>query len=151
MPKLLRRFREATSLAHAIPLTASRDHLANERTFHAWLRFSMSLSTTGVVLAQMSQIQRAVHPSREREFKYFVLGAPQACICQAAAIVVLLMGFIRFWKQERAMLNGFVRVSGWELWVAFGLLLLVRHCPMENELLTDTSRSSERSSGLCFS
>ena len=98
---------------------------ANERTFHAWLRFSMSLSSTGVVIAHMSQIQCTVHPNREREWKYYILGVPQGCICQGVAIIFVAIGAVRFFKQEQVMMRGRVRTNGWELWLAVGFLFVV--------------------------
>lgn len=95
----------ARSISHAsVP--------ANERTFHAWLRFSLSLSSTGVVIAQMSQIQRTIHPDREREWKYYILGIPQGCICQGIAIIFVAIGAARFFKQEQAIMSGRARING---------------------------------------
>ncbi len=143
MPNVLNKLGTAVQLAEDVPLEANRDHLgqcevyrsrdtsltpaANERTFHAWLRLSMGLSAMGVVIAQMSRIQHAVHPEpRKHPLKYYVLGVPQAAICQLLAIFVIVVAAIRFFKHERAIKQGRAHVGGWELMVTAGLILLVR-------------------------
>lgn len=73
----------------------------------------------------MSQIQRTVHPDREREWKYYNLGVPQGCICQGIAIIFVAIGAARFFKQEQAIMSGRARLNGWELWLAVGLLVVV--------------------------
>lgn len=128
--------------ADDVSLAANRDHLgwcirlrggetcltfvANERTFHAWLRLSMSLSATGVVIAQMSRIQQAVHPAREHEIKYYVLGVPQAVTCQLLAMFIIFVGACRFFKHESAIKRGQAHVGGWEVLLTAGLILAVR-------------------------
>ena len=79
---------------------------------HAYVRLSISFSAMGVVIAQMSRIQHTVHPERKHEFKYKVLGIPQAAVCQGIAIAVVFVGAYRFFKQEYAMLHGHARING---------------------------------------
>jgi uncharacterized membrane protein YidH (DUF202 family) len=105
--------------------------IANERTFHAWLRLSMSLSATGVVIAQMSKIQHAIHPDRKHEIKYYVLGVPQAAVCQLLAMVIIVIGACRFFKQEHAIKRGQAHSGGWEVLMTAGLILAVRWRTME--------------------
>jgi uncharacterized membrane protein YidH (DUF202 family) len=97
--------------------------VANETTFLTWFRFSMSLSSIGVVIAQTARIQHIVHPEREHEIKYSVLGVPQAAACQGAAIVVILIGAYRFFRQEKAMIRRKARIGGWELHLFFAVIL----------------------------
>jgi uncharacterized membrane protein YidH (DUF202 family) len=87
----------------------------------------MGLSVTGIVIAQMSQIQRAVHPGpRKHDFKFYILGVPQAAVCQLLAISIVVIAAFRFFKHERAIKNGQAHVGGWELLMAGGMVLLVR-------------------------
>lgn len=146
MPKQWRPLWEALYVAGSIPPEGFRDHTgktgnlqiagrtdhdsltlvpANETTFLSWLRFSMSLSSTGVIIAQMSQVQRAVHPDRERQWKYYILGVPQGCICQGVAILFVVIGALRFFRSEQALLRGRARTNGWDLWLAVCLLFVV--------------------------
>ena len=79
----------------------------------------------GVVIAQMSRIQRTVHPIREHEIKYYVLGVPQAAICQVIAIIVMAVAVFRFFKHERAIKRGKAHVGGWDLLFTGALIMLV--------------------------
>lgn len=73
----------------------------------------MALSVVSVIIAQLFRLEHAQNPSRV--FGYFILGIPLACVCIGAAIVVLLLGAYRFWRQQNAILRGKVRVGGWEI------------------------------------
>ncbi|EXJ88374.1 hypothetical protein A1O1_05304 [Capronia coronata CBS 617.96] len=98
-----------------IPLSANRDHLSNEQTFLAWLSLADGMAILGVVIAQMSRIQHYLHPNQENSLRYFVLGKPQACLCQGFACLFLLVGAYRFLRQQNAMNHGFAIVGGWEV------------------------------------
>lgn len=82
----------------------------------------------GLLIAQMSRIQHAVHPEREHDFKYNVLGIPQAALCQVMAVIIVCVGAYRFFKQEQVMLDGGARIKGWDLYAVIGLVLSV--CPL---------------------
>ncbi|KAF2217411.1 hypothetical protein CERZMDRAFT_12151, partial [Cercospora zeae-maydis SCOH1-5] len=75
-----------------VPHVDCRDHLANERTFLGYLRTSVSLSMTGVVVAQLWRLQHAPHP--DPVFGYFVLSIPIALLLQFAAMIVVLLGAV---------------------------------------------------------
>lgn len=66
-----------------------------------------------VIIAQLFKLQHTEAPNRT--FGFYVLGTPLACVCIAAAIVVLLLGSYRFWRQQNAILRGKVHAGGWEL------------------------------------
>lgn len=86
----------------------------------------MALSAMGVIIAQMSRIQHAVHPHRKHDFKYLVLGVPQASVCQLLATLVIVVAALRFFKHERAIKRGQAHVGGWDLMLIAGVLLAVR-------------------------
>ncbi|THY32061.1 hypothetical protein D6D01_02696 [Aureobasidium pullulans] len=110
-----------------VPHAECRDHLdtANERTFLAYQRTSLALSMLGIVTAQLFSLQHSQHP--DPVFGYHALGRPLAALFQSAAIVVILIGGHRFWRQQMNMARGRVWAGGWEIWsiMAFMLLLLV--------------------------
>ncbi|KAI4756208.1 hypothetical protein E4T52_11691 [Aureobasidium sp. EXF-3400] len=110
-----------------VPHATCRDHLANERTFLAYQRTSLALSMLGIVTAQLFSLQRSVDPEHDPIFGYHTLGKPLAGLFQSAAIVVILIGGHRFWRQQMNMARGKVWAGGWEIWsiMAFMLLLLV--------------------------
>lgn len=68
--------------------TAARDHLANERTFLAWLRTSLGLASLGITILQLQKL---------KGYKTKMDKAVGLCfIC--AAIVTLLIGTLRFFS-----------------------------------------------------
>jgi uncharacterized membrane protein YidH (DUF202 family) len=96
-----------------VETTASRDHLANERTFLAWVRTSLALSMMGVVTTQLFTLQASHVPNMNLSF--FSLGEPLGCVCQGAALVNVLIGAYRFWYQQSAMVKGLATGGGYDL------------------------------------
>ncbi|KAH0368390.1 hypothetical protein KCU65_g4012, partial [Aureobasidium melanogenum] len=108
-----------------VPHADCRDHLANERTFLAYQRTSLALSMLGIVTAQLFSLQRSPDPENDPVFGYHTLGKPLAGLFQSAAIVVILIGGHRFWRQQMNMARGKVWAGGWEIWTIMGFMLLV--------------------------
>jgi uncharacterized membrane protein YidH (DUF202 family) len=102
---------------------ASRDHLANERTFLAWLRTSLALSMTGIFTTQSFVVQS---DNRDMALSLFVLGIPLSSVCQAAALVNVIAGAFRFWRHQSAMTKGKACSGGWEVLLVAGMITLVR-------------------------
>ncbi|KAH6637972.1 hypothetical protein C7974DRAFT_151644 [Boeremia exigua] len=104
---------------------AHRDHLALERTFLGYLRTSLILVMTGVITAQLFRIQRSAHPNPVIGF--YVVGEPLSVAFIGMAIFVLLVGAIRFWRLQSALVRGKALAGGWEIAVimAMSALLLV--------------------------
>lgn len=102
------------------PLTSRK---ANERTFLGYLRTSLALSMVGVAIAQLYRLQHS--PSPNLVYGYYVLGKPIACIFHASALGVILVGAVRFFRQQSAMSVGKVHSRGWEVLVVFGWVFLV--------------------------
>lgn len=96
---------------------------ALERTFLAYLRTSLALAMTGVIIAQLFRLQHSVNPNPEIGF--YVIGVPLAASFIALGVVVLLIGAFRFWRQQRAMLRGKVHAGGWELTAIMMLTIVV--------------------------
>ncbi|KAL6716030.1 hypothetical protein ACLMJK_006992 [Lecanora helva] len=92
---------------------ALRDHLALERTYLGYMRTSLAITMLAVIIAQLFRLQHTSTPNKSLGF--FVISTPLACICIAAAILVLLLGSYRFWRQQNAMLRGKVHAGGWEI------------------------------------
>ncbi|KAF2200193.1 hypothetical protein GQ43DRAFT_374412 [Delitschia confertaspora ATCC 74209] len=100
-----------------------RDHLALERTFLAYLRTSLAFAMTGVVVAQLFRLQHALTPNLK--FGYFILGIPLSASFICAAILVLLLGAYRFWRQQSALVRGRCYAGGWEIVVILGISLVL--------------------------
>lgn len=71
----------------------------------------------GVVISQLFRLQ----PQDDR-LKFYAIGIPLAVTCHGVAILVALLGALRFWRQQGAISVGKVHAGGWEL-IAVGLLL----------------------------
>ncbi|ERF70262.1 hypothetical protein EPUS_00450 [Endocarpon pusillum Z07020] len=102
---------------------AFRDHLANERTFLAWLRTSLALSMIGIFTTQLFILQAGHLPHMNLSF--FVLGVPLGSLCQAAALINIIIGAYRFWRLQRGMVKGQACAGGWELFLIGGLVTLI--------------------------
>lgn len=105
-----------------------RNHLANERTFLSWLRTSLALSMIGVFTTQLFILQAGHLPHMNLSF--FVLGVPLGSLCQAAALINIIIGAYRFWRLQNAMLKGQACAGGWELFLVGGLVALVSARPL---------------------
>jgi uncharacterized membrane protein YidH (DUF202 family) len=110
----------------------SRDHLANERTFLAWLRTSMALSMTGIFTTQIFVVQS--HDSPHTNLSFFALGIPLSSVCQVAALVNVIAGAFRFWRHQAAMTNGKACSGGWEVLLIGGLVTLVSTIQIEGHV-----------------
>ncbi|KAI6826235.1 hypothetical protein KC340_g10362 [Hortaea werneckii] len=107
----------------SIPHVDCRDHLANERTYLGYLRTSLALSMVGVIISQLYRLQHS--PSPDPVYGYYALGKPIASIFHASALGVVLVGAVRFFRQQSAMSIGKVHAGGWEVLVICGWVLLL--------------------------
>ena len=107
-----------------VPHEACRDHLANERTFLGYLRTSQVCSMMGVFIAQFFRMQHSAAPNPVLGF--YVIGIPLSAILQLFAILVLLIGSLRFFKLQKTMALGRIISGGWEVLVVGGSSIVVR-------------------------
>ncbi|EUC32366.1 hypothetical protein COCCADRAFT_37672 [Bipolaris zeicola 26-R-13] len=97
-----------------------RDHLALERTFLGYLRTSLLLVVTGVIIAQLFRLQHSPHP--QPHFGFYKIGKPLSATFICMGIVVVLVGAIRFWRLQNALMRGKAIAAGWEVNVVMGLV-----------------------------
>ncbi|KAI8939860.1 hypothetical protein NX059_003594 [Plenodomus lindquistii] len=102
---------------------AYRDHLALERTFLGYLRTSLILVMTGVLIAQLFHLQHS--PTPNGNYGFHVIGRPLSAVFIGMAIVVLLIGAVRFWRIQRLLLGGKTLTGGWEVLAVMGLSVLL--------------------------
>lgn len=86
---------------------------ANERTFLGYLRTSLALSMLGAIIAQLYRLQHSQHPNPV--FGFYVLSKPLCGILQCCALGFVLLGCIRYFRQQSAMARGKVFAGGWEV------------------------------------
>ena len=99
-------------------------HTANERTFLGYLRTGQAFSMTGIFIAQLMRLQNSPTPSRG--VSSFDVGIPLSSICQLMAIIITLVGAIRFLKLQKRMALGWAISGGWEIILIWGLSFAVR-------------------------
>lgn len=78
---------------------------------------------TGVIIAQLFRIQRALNPNPTIGF--YVIGRPLSVTFIGMAIFVLLVGAIRFLRLQNALVRGKALMGGWEIFVIMALSALV--------------------------
>ncbi|KAF2421000.1 hypothetical protein EJ08DRAFT_597951 [Tothia fuscella] len=96
-----------------VDVKGRRDHLALERTFLGYIRTSLAFSMLGVLITQLFRLQHTYFP--DETFGFYVVGIPLGTIFIFAAIVIVLIGAFRFWRQQSAMGRGKVWAGGWEI------------------------------------
>jgi uncharacterized membrane protein YidH (DUF202 family) len=101
------------------PLTMG---LALERTFLGYLRTSLILVMTGILIAQLFHLQHSSTPNPH--FGFYKVGKPLAATFICMAIVVVLLGAVRFWRLQRALVRGKAIAGGWEV----GLVMVLTGC-----------------------
>ena len=82
-----------------------------------------------VLIAQLFRLQHTENPNKT--LGYFVIGVPLACVFIVAALIVLLLGTYRFWRQQNAILRGKVHAGGWEI-NAIGVTVFMVRRPSTN-------------------
>lgn len=82
----------------------------------------------GVVTAQLFRLQRQIMP--DAGIGYFLLGVPLAVTCIICAVLLVLLGGYRFWRQQQALVRGKIYAGGWEvkLIVITGFMVNVWQC-----------------------
>ncbi|KAL1927915.1 hypothetical protein VTP01DRAFT_3320 [Rhizomucor pusillus] len=91
--------------------SVARDHLANERTFLAWLRTSMALITVGV--AAVTAITQLYHlaPGDTSGIDHRRVGRSIGAIFVTFSILFLYFGNARYFHAQNAMTKGYFPAS----------------------------------------
>jgi uncharacterized membrane protein YidH (DUF202 family) len=85
----------------------ARDHLANERTFLAWLRSSLSMITVGVAITQLFRLQTGSSGSSGGSVnKVTELGRPLGGSFVALGILFLWLGASRYFHSQNVLSYG---------------------------------------------
>ena len=87
---------------------------ALERTFLSYIRTSVILSMQGVLIAQLFRLQRSIS-QEQSELTYFEVAIPLSVACHCVALLVVVIGAFRFWRQQSSIVSGTVHAGGWEL------------------------------------
>jgi uncharacterized membrane protein YidH (DUF202 family) len=84
-----------------VPLSAARDHLANERVFLAYIRTGSALSNFAVLILQLYRLKHQNPP--KGKLSDHDLGIPFATTTLLIALAITLAGSWRFFASEKAM------------------------------------------------
>ncbi|KAN0072470.1 hypothetical protein V8E54_009399, partial [Elaphomyces granulatus] len=84
---------------------------ALERTFLSYIRTSAAFSMQGVVVAQLFRL----HEIQTSRFNFYSVGIPLSVASHSCAILIALMGALRFWRQQNAIARGKIHSGGWEV------------------------------------
>ncbi|KAA8892924.1 hypothetical protein FN846DRAFT_788622 [Sphaerosporella brunnea] len=96
-----------------VPGSSARDHLALERTYLSYHRTAMALSLMSVIVMQLQVLQHSPNP--DYTFGFYILGKPLAAALVSCAICVSLLGFVRWWRWQNALVRGRALCGGWEV------------------------------------
>ncbi len=77
----------------------------------------------GVFIAQLMRLNHA--PTPDPKIGFFIFSVPLASACQILAIVLTIIGSIRFLKYQKYMALGSALAGGWEVSVVGILTLMV--------------------------
>src|ERR1700760_3087467 len=90
---------------------------------------------TGIVVAQLLRLNTGGSGGSDQT----VGGVPLAAAFISGSIVVVLVGAIRFWRQQTAMAKGRIFAGGWEMMAIYGLMVAVRRVPLCDKLMRSNS------------
>lgn len=101
--------------------SVARDHMANERTFLAWLRTSLAFITIGIGVTQLARLERKsalvhvidgyVNLDGQVNSAILKMGKPLGLIFIILGIVTLIFGFIRFFKVQAMLTKNYYPAS----------------------------------------
>lgn len=112
--------------------SGASDHLANERTFLAWIRTSIAMMGFGFVIVKFAlfirQISAVLHQTNISAGKGF--SAIVGVIMVAFGAVIAALAFVRYRQVEKQLNNGSYLSSQWltmavTIFIIIGSLLLV--------------------------
>ncbi|KAI5969652.1 hypothetical protein CANMA_001315 [Candida margitis] len=116
--------------------SVARDHMANERTFLAWLRTSLAFITIGIGVTQLFRLEKPgtrVHTSdriielasdhKSDDLKRY--GKPLGSIFIILGILTLIMGFRRYFHVQRLLTESYYPAARLGIGVLLFLILSV--------------------------
>ncbi|KAI9850505.1 MAG: hypothetical protein M1838_005569 [Thelocarpon superellum] len=90
--------------------SVARDHLALERTFLAWLRTSLAFASIGIAITQLFRLNTTItnrDPAVDASsIRMRGVGKPLGSTFLAIAIIVLFVGFHRYFESQHWIIRG---------------------------------------------
>jgi len=94
--------------------------MANERTFLAWLRTSLSLVTVGIGIVQLFKLKNLGESEEVGR-----LGKPIGVAFIITGIYTLVQGFFRYYRVQSLLISSFYPVSQWSIGLVNVLVFLL--------------------------
>ncbi|KAI8632547.1 hypothetical protein F5Y19DRAFT_367657 [Xylariaceae sp. FL1651] len=109
--------------------SVARDHLALERTFLAWLRTSLAFASIGIGITQLFRLNTSISGQGDLHFVAVRhLGRPLGATFIGISILVLFLGYHRYYQSQQWVLKGKFPASRGTIilvsFVAFALMLV---------------------------
>lgn len=101
--------------------TVARDHMANERTFLAWLRTSLSFISLGIGITQLFRLNKDSSPKALLDVTNY--GKPLGSSFIVLGIVTLLFGFSRFFQVQSLLTKNYFPATRLFMFFLIGALV----------------------------
>ncbi|KAK6204990.1 uncharacterized protein RJT21DRAFT_111533 [Scheffersomyces amazonensis] len=125
-----------TSLSLENKASVARDHLANERTFLAWLRTSLSFITIGIGVTQLLRLEDKsssvsvngavlILTPDDTSASIYKYGKPLGSIFIVLGIITLLFGVVRFFQVQTMLTKNYYPASRLSILILITAVLIV--------------------------
>jgi putative membrane protein len=108
------------------------DHLANERTFLAWIRTSIGIMAFGFVVVRFSLFVKQLTTILDKDKSASSMPAPEhghsafiGIVLVASGLLITLFAFFRFQKTQRQIESGEYRSSTPLIWLVTAFIVLI--------------------------
>lgn len=101
----------STSLYLENNVAVARDHLANERTFLAWVRTSLSTISIGVAITQLFRLDKSILKDPAMADDLINVGRPLGMCFIGIGMLYMVFAAIRYFHSQAAMTKGYFPAS----------------------------------------
>ncbi|KAI9480056.1 hypothetical protein LPJ78_003126 [Coemansia sp. RSA 989] len=91
--------------------SVARDHLANERTYLAWIRTSLSMVTVGVAIRQLYRVSMDLGRNPDESSRDPLAGKVLGVSFVALGMLFVFIGLYRYFRSQFLMTKGKFPVS----------------------------------------
>ncbi|KAG2209227.1 hypothetical protein INT47_005519 [Mucor saturninus] len=92
-------------------VAVARDHLANERTYLAWVRTSLSTISIGVAITQLFRLDKDIFKDPQKADELAQIGKPLGLSFIMIGMMYMIFAVIRYFHSQVAMTKGYFPAS----------------------------------------